>query len=154
MQRTLGFILKTTVASSYPITIVHWKEKGFFLNLEQVQRVTSKWTLKHSGWRNRIMLIAQASVTCLLLNQSSPAGVNNWSKGSLPIFVNKVFVLEHRIHSFSAACGCYNPKIAELSSCTEVIWPTKSAILTFWGLYKKFANSRSVLAYLGCRTKL
>jgi len=41
---------------------------AFLLNLEKVQRVTEL--------RNRIMLIGQASVTCLLLNQSSRAGVN------------------------------------------------------------------------------
>ena len=62
------------------------------------------------------MLIGQASFTCLLLNQSSRA---NQSKGSLPSFVNKVLLKHSHIPSFSVACGCYDPKIAELSSCNR-----------------------------------
>ena len=109
----------------------------FLLNLEQVQRVTL------SGHGN---ILAGGIESCWLARPQSHAysWTNhleqesiNQSKGGLPIFVNKVLLEHEHIHSFSVACGCYNPKIAEPSSCNRGRMAHKVWNIYFLALYRK-----------------
>lgn len=140
MQRTLGFILKTTAASSHSHNYNPLERVSFLVSLGQVLRVTL------IGYSNILArstescwVVGQASLTCLLLNQSSSTGASkSQSEDNLPVFVNNVSLEYSHMHSFGVlSMAVLRLKWQSWVVATETLWLTRSKIFIVWTFTEK-----------------
>lgn len=147
MQRTLGFILQTTAASSHSHHYSPLERVSFPVSLGPVLRVTliGYWNILARGIES-CWVVGQASVTCLFLNQSFSTGASKSQfEDNLPVFVNNVSLGYSHMRSFGVlSMAVLRLKWQSWMVATETLWLTRSKLFIVWTFTeKKLANPRA-----------